>query len=151
MVKERLRTSSDILLLYTARGLRGFGGGFALIILPAYLTSVGLTPGEIGFVASASLLGTALFTLAVGFVTPRHDLRILLLGGALLMAATGIAYPNAEQFTLIAIVAFIGTVNPSTGDLGVLIPLEHAMLAHEASDRDRTRVFARYSLIGALS
>jgi MFS family permease len=33
----------------------------------------------------------------------------------------------------------------------VLVPLEHAMLAHGVADGERTRVFARYSLIGALA
>ena len=142
---------SDILLLYAARGVRGFGDGFAIIILPAYLSAIGYSPGQIGFVASASLLGTALLTLAIGFIAPRHDLRNLLLGGAVLMACTGLAFPNFDQITFIAIVAFAGTINPSTGDLGVLVPLEHAMLAHGVPDHERTRTFARYSLIGALS
>ena len=48
-------------------------------------------------------------------------------------------------------IAFFGTINPSTGDIGVHVPLEHAALAHKASDRTRTQVFARYSLVGALS
>jgi hypothetical protein len=48
-------------------------------------------------------------------------------------------------------VAFVGTINPSTGDIGILVPLEHAMLARGVSDQDRTLAFARYSLIGALS
>src|SRR5207244_6183509 len=56
-----------------------------------------------------------------------------------------------DLLAIIAIIAFVGTINPATGDLGVLIPLEHAMLAHEAPDHERTRTFARYSLIGALS
>ena len=138
-------------LLFLARGVRGFGDGFAIIVLPAYLSALGLTPGEIGFVASASLLGTAAFTLAIGFIAPRFDLRTLLLVGGGLMAATGIAYLSAQQFVIVALVAFVGTVNPSTGDLGVLIPIEHAMLAQNAADEDRTHIFARYSLIGALS
>ena len=144
-------THSDILLLYAARGVRGLGDGFAIIILPAYLSAIGFSPGQIGFVASASLLGTALFTLAIGLFAPRHDLRNLLLGGAVLMACTGVAFPNFDQFVFIALVAFVGTVNPSTGDLGVLVPLEHAMLAHGVPDHERTRTFARYSLIGTLS
>jgi MFS family permease len=144
-------THSDILLLYAARGVRGFGDGFAIIILPAYLSAIGFSPGQIGLVASASLLGTALLTLAIGFIAPRHDLRKLLLGGAVLMACTGLAFPNFDAFALIAVVAFAGTVNPSTGDLGVLVPLEHAMLAHGVPDHERTHTFARYSLIGALS
>jgi len=142
---------SDIFRLYLARGLRGFGDGFAIIILPAYMTALGFDAAAVGIVATASLLGTALLTLAVGMIAPRHDIRALMLFGAALTAATGIAFPNAEHLILIVVVAFIGTINPSAGDLGVLVPLEHALLARSAADRDRTRVFARYSLIGALS
>ncbi|HEY6023247.1 MAG TPA: MFS transporter [Pseudolabrys sp.] len=144
-------TGTDILLLYIARGVRGFGDGFAIIILPAYLSAIGFGPTQIGFVVSASLLGTAMLTLTVGFVAARRDLRNLLIAGAALMVGTGLAFPNVDQLLLVSVVAFIGTINPSTGDLGVLVPLEHAMLAHGASDRERTRTFARYSLIGALS
>ncbi|MGB8895156.1 MAG: MFS transporter [Pseudolabrys sp.] len=141
----------DIALLYVARGVRGLGDGFAIIILPAYLSVIGFDTGQIGVVASASLLGTALLTLAVGFIAPRHDLRNFLLGGALLMTCTGVVFPNVDLLAVIAIIAFVGTINPSTGDLGVLVPLEHAMLAHGVPDHERTRTFARYSLIGALS
>jgi MFS family permease len=153
MTAERLdiTTPSNTALLYAARGLRGLGDGFAIIILPAYLTAIGYDPVQIGFVATASLLGTALLTLAVGTIAARYDLRTLLLLGACLMAGTGLAFPNVEQFAFVALVAFIGTVNPSTGDLGVLVPIEHAMLAHGVADQERTRTFARYSLIGALS
>jgi MFS family permease len=147
------RTSSAstlIPLLYAARGLRGIGDGFAIIILPAYMTALGYDAVAVGFVATASLLGTALLTLIVGWIAPRHDLRPLLMFGAGLMAATGIAFPGVEHFVLIALVAFVGTINPSGGDLGVLVPLEHAVLARSAADARRTQVFARYSLIGAL-
>jgi MFS family permease len=146
-----MTTPANIRLLYAGRGVRGFGDGFAIIILPAYLTAIGYDPVQIGFVATASLLGTALLTLAVGAFAPRHDLRTLLLAGAFLMACTGLAFPNFEQLVFVALVSFVGTINPSTGDLGVLVPIEHAMLAHGVSDRERTRTFARYSLIGALS
>ena len=139
-----------ISLLYTARALRGFGDGFAILILPAYMTALGYDAIAVGLVATASLLGTAALTLAIGVIAPHHDLRALLIFGAGLMIATGLAFPNVEHFTLIALVGFIGTVNPSGGDLGVAVPLEHAVLARTASDDKRTQVFARYSLIGAL-
>jgi MFS family permease len=144
-------TRTDIALLFIARGVRGLGDGFAIIILPAYLSAIGFDAVQIGIIVSASLFGTAILTLAVGFIAPRHDLRSFLLGGAILMACTGLAFPTAELFATIAVVAFVGTINPSTGDLGVLVPLEHAMLAQGVPDHERTRTFARYSLIGALS
>ena len=58
---------SNVRLLYAARGMRGFGDGFAVIILPAYLTAIGYSPFQIGIVATAALLGSSLLTLAVGF------------------------------------------------------------------------------------
>jgi MFS family permease len=137
---------SHLLLLYAARALRGFGDGFAAIVLPVYLSAVGFDTAQIGLVAAAALLGTAAFTLAVGFIAPRYDLRSLLLAGAILMACTGFVFPTAENIGLIVAVAFVGTINPSTGDIGVLIPIEHAV-----ADFERTRAFARYSLAGALS
>src|SRR5829696_3452555 len=153
-MSAKLRVSvmpSSILLLYAGRGVRGFGDGFAVVILPAYLTALGLTPFQIGIVATAALLGSSLLTLAMGFFAPKHDLRNLLLFGAVLMVATGLLFPNVEHIMLIILVAFFGTINPSSGDTGVLVPLEHAMLAQGAAAQERTRVFARYSLIGALA
>jgi MFS family permease len=96
-------------------------------VLPVYLSTIGFDATQIGLIAAAALLGTAAFTLAVGFVAPRYDLRSLLVAGAILMAITGLAFPTVEQTGLIVIVAFVGTINPSTGDVGVLIPLEHRL------------------------
>src|SRR6516162_8003020 len=144
---ERLGVAgqADVVNLYAARAARGFGDGFAAIILPAYLLEIGFDPFQIGLVAAAALLGSAATTLAIGFLAPRYHLRTLLLACAALMVVTGIAIPSFQHLV------FIGTMNPTTGDIGVHVPLEQAALAHRASDRDRTRVFARYSLIGALS
>src|SRR4249919_63440 len=145
------RNRHTTLLLYAARAARGFGDGFAVIILPAYLSEIGFSPFQIGLVAAVALLGSAVITLAVGLLAASRDLRGLLLIGALIMAGTGLALPNVGHIALILAVMFVGTMNPSTGDIGMLVPLEQTMLAHGAADHDRTRTFARYSLIGAVA
>jgi MFS family permease len=141
----------DIACLYGARAVRGFGDGFAVIILPVYLSAIGFTAQWIGIVASASLLGTAALTLIVGFIAPRFELRNLFLAGAGLIVLTGLIFPATETIAPILLVALVGSINPSSGDLGMLVPLEHALLTRETADRDRTGVFARYSLIGSLT
>ncbi len=148
---SRAARRPDVFYLYAARAARGIGDGFAFIILPAYLSELGFDPFRIGMVATAALLGSAATTLAVGFLAARYDLRNLLLIGALVMALTGLAVANSHALALILIIVFIGSLNPSTGDLGMIVPLEHAMLARGAADTDRTRIFARYSLIGTAS
>jgi len=141
----------SIVLLYAARAARGFGDGFAVIILPAYLAEIGFDAFQIGIVATAALLGTAAATLLIGQLGARQDIRNLLLLGTAFMIASGIAFPNAQHIVLVAVIAFFGTMNPSTGDLGMLVPLEHAMIARSVADRERTAAFARYSLLGALA
>jgi MFS family permease len=145
------KAAPDILCLYGARALRGFGDGFAIIILPVYLSAIGFSAQQIGLVASASLLGTAALTLLTGFIAPRFQLRSLFLVGAGLIVITGLMFPAIESIAPILLVAFVGSINPSSGDLGMLVPLEHALLTKETADRDRTAVFAKYSLIGSLA
>src|SRR5262249_48458547 len=130
---ERLGVAAraDVVSLYAARGS---GDGFAAIILPAYLLEIGFNPFQIGPVATAALLGSAATTLAVGFLAPRYDLRTLLLACAALMVVTGIAIPSFQHLVFIAAIAFIGTMNPTTGDIGVHVPLEQAALPHPPSD-----------------
>jgi MFS family permease len=151
MTLDKPAAKPDVFCLYAARAARGLGDGFAFIILPAYLAEIGFDPLEIGLVATTALLGSAAMTLAVGLLAARYDLRNLLLIGALIMALTGLAAASSQQLAFILVIVFIGSLNPSAGDIGMLVPLEHAMLARGAQDSDRTRAFARYSLIGAAS
>jgi predicted MFS family arabinose efflux permease len=48
------------------------------------------------------------------------------------------------------VVGFVGTLNPSGGDVSVFLPLEQSLLAHAGPDAQRTGLFARYGLTGAL-
>src|SRR5512139_2567088 len=116
---------SNIFLLFAARALRGFGDGFAVVVLPAYLAAIGYNAAHIGLIATAALFGTAVFTLFIGFIAPRYDLSNLLIAGAAVMILTGLTLPQFEALGFLLGIAFLGTINPSTGDIGVLIPLEH--------------------------
>ena len=137
-------------LLFT-RGLRDFGDGFVAILLPTYLSALGFSAIEIGFIATAALLGSALVTLAIGLFCGRYDLRWLLILASGLMVATGIGFSFAQDFLFIILVAFAGTANPSAGSASLFIPLEHALLAGTVVDAERTRTFSRYSFVGSLA
>ena len=121
------------------------------VLLPAYLLEIGLGTLEVGLVATATLLGSALATLAVGTWGHKTHSSRLLQAAALLMAATGVGFAGISSFWPLLLVAFVGTLNPSSGDVSVFLPLEQARLASAASDNQgRTALFARYSLLGAL-
>ena len=143
-------TTPDAAVLVTARGVRAFGDGFVSVLLPVYLLSLGLGGLEIGGLSTATLVGSAALTLLVGLVAHRFKIRPLLVGAALLMAATGVGFALLRDFWPLMVVAFVGTLNPSSGDVSVFLPLEQSVLPQTVSPVQRTALFARYSLIGSL-
>ena len=142
--------TADSRLLLAARGLRAASDGFVSIILPAYLLLLGFDALHVGVLATATLLGSALLTLAVGFTGVRRHTRALLIAASLLMVLTGLGFAAFVDFWPLLVIAFVGTLNPSSGDVSVFLPLEHALLASGVAGHDRTALFARYSLVGAL-
>jgi MFS family permease len=137
--------------LYAARALRDFGDGFVTILLVVYLTELGLGAFQVGIVATLALLGSALMTLGIGVFGALAGRRRLLIMASALMVATGLAFAASGSYAVLLLVAFIGTVNPSSGSVSIFVPLEHALLADSVADSRRTRMFAAYGLIGALA
>jgi MFS family permease len=143
-------TSADARILLLARGTRAFGDGFVSILLPLHLAQLGLSNIMIGAVATATLLGSAALTLTVGFLANRLGRRDLLLRASLLMIVTGLGFAFLHDFWPLLAVAFVGTINPSSGDVSIFLPTELALLPQTTSDAQRTALFARFSLIGSL-
>ncbi|WP_334190064.1 MFS transporter [Noviherbaspirillum sp.] len=142
--------ASLISRLLWVRGLRAFADGYISLLLPIYLISLGLSPFEVGVIATATLLGSGLLTLLAGLHAWRLQYRTLLLMAAALMAATGFSFAAVTEFWPMLIIAVVGTLNPSSGDVSVFLPLEHSLMSGAVRDADRTAVFARYCLVGAL-
>ncbi len=133
-----------------ARGLRAFGDGYVSLLLPLYLLELGFGAFDVGVIATATLMGSGVLTLLVGLRANRYHYRTVLLAAAVLMAATGVGFALFTQFWPLLLIAIVGTLNPSSGDVSVFLPLEHAVLSRFVTDRNRTAVFARYSLVGSL-
>lgn len=141
----------DAAVLLETRGIRAFGDGIISVVLAAYLAAVGLSDVRVGIVVTATLLGSAALSLTVGLKGHGVGRRRLLRVVSLLMVATGLGFAGATAFWPLLAVAFLGTMNPSSGDVSVFLPTEQALLPGTAPDSQRTALFARYSLIGALA
>ena len=144
-------TTADAGVLLRARGIRAFGDGFVSVLLPLHLTTLGLGSVQIGAIATATLVGSTVLTLLVGLVASRLGRRALLLRASALMVATGLGFALAHDFWPLLVVAFVGTLNPSSGDVSVFLPTEQALLPFTVSSARRTALFARYSLVGSLA
>jgi MFS family permease len=143
-------TTDATRILYAGRGMRAFADGFVSLLLPIYITALGFDVVAVGLISASTMLGSAALTIGTGFTAHRFGRRVLLVGSALLMIATGIGFLMVHALWPLVVVAFIGTINPSPADVSVFYPLEQALLAETVPANTRTATFAGYSLIGSL-
>lgn len=131
------------------KALRAFGDGFVALLLPVYLVELGFRAFAIGTIVTSTLIGTALLTLWVGWIANRYSRRLLLLASATLMIATGGGFALFTSFWPLLVIAFVGTINPTSGDASIFVPLQQTVLSQTIASRQRTALFARYSVIGS--
>jgi MFS family permease len=141
----------DVARLVLARMVRCFADGAASVLLPAYLSALGYSAVAIGVLVTATLLGCAALTLAVGLFAHRVGARALLLAACALMLATGVGFAGLRDFAPLLLLAFVGTLNPTAGDLSVFLPIEQSLLAARVDERDRTAVYARSNVAAAVA
>ena len=143
-------TSPDAALILSARGIRAFTDGYVALLLPYYLTLLGYSAFEVGLIATATLLGSGVLTLLAGLFAYRFRLHAMLSAACVLMLVTGLGFAAVTDFWPLLLIAVIGTLNPSSGDVSVFLPLEQTLLTHSVSSGQRTALFSRYSLVGQL-
>jgi MFS family permease len=143
--------SPDASKLVVARGLRGFADGMVSVLLASYLTDLGFSAGEVGVLITGTLLGSAALTLASGLWGSRFTPKQVLLFACGLMLITGVGFASVTSFWPLLLVAVVGTLNPSGGDVSVFLPTEQSMLTETIEARRRTALFARYTLTGTFA
>jgi MFS family permease len=142
---------ADARRLIAARALRGFADGVVSVLLATYLTDLGFTAFEVGAIVTATLLGSAALTIAAGLMGHRLQRRAMLLATSLLMLATGLGFAHFVDFWPLSLIAFVGTLNPSAGDVSVFLPIEQAALAEVTAAQRLTHRFAAYNVFGTMA
>jgi MFS family permease len=141
--------SRDAWLLFATRFIRLFAYGSLSVVLVFYLIGIGLSEPQTGLLLTLTLVGDVFVSL---FLTTRADRigrRRMLIAGAVLMSAAGLAFASTTAFWLLVIVGAIGVISPSGQEVGPFLSIEQAALSHLVTDATRTEVFAWYTLTGS--
>src|SRR5207249_3823905 len=89
---------------------------------------------------------------AVSHDSGRQDRRRrMLIVGAGLMGAAGVAFAFTNRMWLLVIAGTIGVISPSGQEVGPFLPIEQAALSQVVPSRVRTEAFAWYTLAGSLA
>jgi MFS family permease len=149
--QRRSPLDPDVTLLFATRSLRLFGYGLLSLVLVLYLTSLGLSGGQIGLLLALTLLGDAAISLWLTTHADRIGRRRVLLAGAALMFAAGLVFTATPLYAALVIAATIGVISPSGNEVGPFLAVEQTALSQLVGDRQRTTIFARYQLAGSLA
>jgi MFS family permease len=141
----------DVRRLFLTRTVRLFAYGALSVILVVYLTTLGLGAAQVGTLLTLTLVGDTAVSLWLTTRADRLGRRRMLVVGAILMTAAGIAFAATRSFLLLTIAGTIGVISPSGNEVGPFLPVEQAALSQVVPAARRTGVFAWYTLAGSFA
>jgi MFS family permease len=141
----------DGYLLFLTRFMRLFAYGSLSVVLVFYLIGLGLNPSQTGLLLTLTLVGDTVISLYLTTRADRIGRRRMLIVGAILMAAAGVAFACTHNLVLLIIAGTIGVISPSGNEVGPFLSIEQAALSHVVPDRSRTEVFAWYTMAGSVA
>src|SRR5437667_11867212 len=128
----------DAWLLFSTRFVRLFAYGSLSIVLVFYLVGIGLSAPQTGLLLTLTLVGDVAVSLYLTTRADRIGRRRMLMVGAILMAAAGLAFACTRNLWLLIIAGTIGVISPSGNEVGPFLSIEQAALSHLVSQRART-------------
>jgi len=141
----------DAWLLFVTRFARLFAYGSLSVILVFYLLGLGLTEVQSGLVLTLTLAGDVVVSLLLTTRADRIGRRRMLVIGAILMAAAGLAFASTRNLFFLILAGTIGVISPSGNEVGPFLSIEQAALTHIVPTTARTEIFAWYTLAGSLA
>jgi MFS family permease len=141
----------DAKLLFATRILRMFGYGLLSVVLVLYLVALGVDGFAIGAILTLTLVGDAAISLWLTTHADRLGRRRILIAGAALMLLAGVVFAITRDPWILLLAATIGVISPSGNEVGPFLAVEQASLSQTLPDRERTRIFGWYNLVGSLA
>lgn len=137
--------SADGRKILLTRALRTFAYGYLGVVIGAYLDQLGLGPFLIGIVLTSAVVGSAVMTVVWSLLADRVGRRRTVAIMAGLMTAGGLLFALTDQFALLLVGAFTGTISVTSSEFGVFQTVEQAILPQTAPSERRTWIFSIYN------
>src|SRR2546427_9565549 len=109
---------ADVLAIFGAKTARTFCYGFLGIVLPVYLSDLGLSAAGVGVAVTLTLAGSAALTWLVRRPAERYGARAALLALGALSAVAAVIFLSSRDPRLVVLAAILGNVAVGTGGTG---------------------------------
>ena len=116
-------------LVFLTRCTRLFAYGALSVVLVFYLTSLGLSTSQTGVLLTLTLVGDTVVSLYLTTHADRIGRRRMLIVGAMLMAAAGLAFASTRNLAFLVVAGTIGDISPRGSEVGPFVSIVQAALS----------------------
>ncbi|KAJ6558380.1 MFS transporter [Mycena capillaripes] len=146
-----LSSPRDVYLIILQRSIRLLVYGQSAIVLTAFLKELAFNEFQMGLFMTLTLLGDAAGSLVLTIHADRLGRAKVLLGGSLLMVASGLVFASSQTYVVLLLAAMVGVITPSGNEIGPFRPIEESILAQLTDSDDRSTIFAWYFTLSGLA
>lgn len=143
--------AAAVAAVFGAKTARTFCYGFLGILLPVYLSDLGMGATGIGAAVTCTLVGSAILTWAVRRPAERFGGRAALLALAVLSAVAALLLLATREPWLVVLATMLGNVAVGTGETGPFLAIEQVVIARAVRAERRTLALSVYNLLGYLA
>jgi MFS family permease len=131
-----------------AKTVRTFCYGFLGILLPVYLSDLGMGATGVGAAVTCTLVGSAALTWAVRRPAEVYGGRAALMALAALSGLAALLLLATREPWLVVLAAMLGNVAVGTGETGPFLTIEQVVIARAMPAERRTLALSVYNLLG---
>jgi len=140
--------AAAVAAVFGAKTARTFCYGFLGILLPVYLSDLGMGATGIGAAVTCTLAGSAALTWAVRRPAEVFGGRAALLALAALSAMAALLLLATREPWLVVLATMLGNVAVGTGETGPFLAIEQVVIARAVRAERRTLALSVYNLLG---
>jgi len=138
----------DARLVFVAKTSRTFCYGFLGVLLPVYLTQLGLDARGLGVAVTLTLLASAAMTFGIRWPAERWSPRAALMTQAGLIAVSAVVFLLTRQPWVVVAAAMAGNLAVGTGETGPFLSLEQVIVTRDTPRERLTTTLSWYNLTG---
>lgn len=140
--------AAAIAAVFGAKTARTFCYGFLGVLLPVYLSDLGMGATGIGAAVTCTLVGSAVLTWAVRRPAEVFGGRAALVALAALSAMAALLLLATREPWLVVLATMLGNVAVGTGETGPFLAIEQVVIARAVPAERRTLALSVYNLFG---
>lgn len=132
-----------------SRFLRSVAQASLTILVPIYLSKLGLSGIQIGFAFTLSVIVGIIFSIGVGFFADKYGRKLIILIMTVVNSLSVLGFFLTTSYIPLILFVSIGTIRGGGGG-GAAGAAQQALIAESADSKFRNEVFGTFSFFGAI-